>query len=251
MAGWAVDPRAGQAPGCAGYEERFWRAVDDDLDTPAALAVLHELEGDESLPPAARFASVAAFDHFLGLDLAAEVGQALPDGATELIAAREQARAAATSPPPTASATSWPPWGSRSPTPGPGPPGACAPCRPGGGLLAIQDLRILTDGGGPAGGGGREGGGHGQAAPPSRQRTAMSWSPWESSTAAVPPRTAGRATARPAADRRRRTVTGATAPPGRRRGRSARVADSAAASERDRRPSRASQRCAAARPGCG
>jgi cysteinyl-tRNA synthetase len=36
---------------------------------------------------------VAAFDRFLGLDLAAEVGQALPDGATELIAAREQARA--------------------------------------------------------------------------------------------------------------------------------------------------------------
>jgi cysteinyl-tRNA synthetase len=93
MAGWAADPRAGQAPGCAGYEERFWRAVHDDLDTPAALAVLHELEGDESLPPAARFTSVAAFDRFLGLDLAAEVGQALPDGAAELIAAREQARA--------------------------------------------------------------------------------------------------------------------------------------------------------------
>jgi cysteinyl-tRNA synthetase len=92
MAGWAADPRAGQGPGCAGYEERFWRAVHDDLDTPAALAVLHELEGDESLPPAARFTSVAAFDRFLGLDLAAEVGQALPDGATELIAAREQAR---------------------------------------------------------------------------------------------------------------------------------------------------------------
>ena len=36
--------------------------------------------------------SVAAFDRFLGLDLAAEVGQALPDGAAELIAAREQAR---------------------------------------------------------------------------------------------------------------------------------------------------------------
>jgi cysteinyl-tRNA synthetase len=93
MAGWARDPEDGQSPGCAGYEERFWRAVNDDLDTPTALAVLHELEGDESLPPAARFTSVAAFDRFLGLDLAAEVGQALPAGARALIDAREQARA--------------------------------------------------------------------------------------------------------------------------------------------------------------
>ena len=80
MAGWARDPRAGQAPGCAGYEERFWAAVHDDLDTPRALAVLAELEGDETLPPAARLTSVQAFDRFLGLDLAAQVGQRLPGG---------------------------------------------------------------------------------------------------------------------------------------------------------------------------
>jgi cysteinyl-tRNA synthetase len=92
MAGWARDPAAGQAPGCAGYEQRFWAAVDDDLDTPRALAVLAELEGDESLPPAARFTSLAAFDRFLGLDLDADVGQVLPAGAEGLIAAREQAR---------------------------------------------------------------------------------------------------------------------------------------------------------------
>jgi cysteinyl-tRNA synthetase len=94
MADWARAPGAGTAPGCAGYEQRFWAAVDDDLNTPTALAVLHELEGDDSLPPAARFTSFQAFDRFLGLDLAAEVGQALPAGAQELIAAREQARAA-------------------------------------------------------------------------------------------------------------------------------------------------------------
>jgi cysteinyl-tRNA synthetase len=96
VAGWARDPGPPTGPthGVARYEERFWAAVDDDLDTPTALAVLHELEGDESLPPAARFASVTAFDRFLGLDLAAEVGQTLPAGARELIADREQARAA-------------------------------------------------------------------------------------------------------------------------------------------------------------
>jgi cysteinyl-tRNA synthetase len=94
MAEWARDERAGQSPGCAGYEQRFWAAVRDDLDTPRALAVLAELEGDESLPPAARFTSVAAFDRLLGLDLAEAAGGALPAGAEELIARREQARAA-------------------------------------------------------------------------------------------------------------------------------------------------------------
>jgi cysteinyl-tRNA synthetase len=96
MAEWAraapVDRPA--AAGAHAYEQRFWEAVSDDLNTPRALAVLHELEGDESLPPAARFASVAAFDQFLGLDLAAEVGRALPAGAEGLIAERERARAA-------------------------------------------------------------------------------------------------------------------------------------------------------------
>jgi cysteinyl-tRNA synthetase len=96
VAGWARDPgpAASQPTGAGGYEERFWAAVDDDLDTPTALAVLHQLDGDETLAPAARLAAVKAFDRFLGLDLAAEVGQALPAGTEALIAAREQARAA-------------------------------------------------------------------------------------------------------------------------------------------------------------
>jgi cysteinyl-tRNA synthetase len=96
VASWASDPGSGDGPGTGtgGYEARFWAAVDDDLDTPTALAVLHELEGDESLPPAARLAAVQAFDRFLGLDLDAEVGRALPAGAEALIAERERARAA-------------------------------------------------------------------------------------------------------------------------------------------------------------
>jgi cysteinyl-tRNA synthetase len=96
MAAWARSPEAGggQGPGPGGHEGRFWAAVADDLDTPTALAVLHELEADESLAPAARFGCVQAFDRFLGLDLAAEVGQVLPPGAEALIADRERARAA-------------------------------------------------------------------------------------------------------------------------------------------------------------
>jgi cysteinyl-tRNA synthetase len=96
MASWAAEgpgDGAGVGAGPADHEAPFWRAVEDDLDTPQALAVLHRLEGDTSLPPATRFASFQSFDRFLGLDLDAAVGQALPDGARELIAAREQARA--------------------------------------------------------------------------------------------------------------------------------------------------------------
>jgi cysteinyl-tRNA synthetase len=93
MASWA-GAAGGQDPEAGGHAARFWAAVDDDLDTPTALAVLHELEGDESLAPAARFAAVQALDRFLGLDLDAEVGQALPAGAEALIAEREAARAA-------------------------------------------------------------------------------------------------------------------------------------------------------------
>ena len=95
MAAWAGSAGTpGREPGAAGYEERFWAAVDDDLDTPRALAVLAELEGDETVAPAARLASAQAFDRFLGLDLAAQVGQRLPAGAEGLIAERERARAA-------------------------------------------------------------------------------------------------------------------------------------------------------------
>ncbi len=90
MAEWARDPSA--APPARPYQERFQAAIDDDLDTPRALAVLNELEADEALPPAARFHTVAAFDRVLGLDLAGAAGAELPAGAEELISRRERAR---------------------------------------------------------------------------------------------------------------------------------------------------------------
>ena len=90
MAEWARDPSA--APPARPYQERFQAAIDDDLDTPRALAVLNELEADEALPPAASFHTVAAFDRVLGLDLAGAAGAELPAGAEELISRRERAR---------------------------------------------------------------------------------------------------------------------------------------------------------------
>jgi cysteinyl-tRNA synthetase len=99
---WARDPTVAAPEGPAPapdaaeaarpYQERFRAAVEDDLDTPRALVVLSELEADESLPPAARFQTVAAFDRVLGLDLTRVVEAELPPGAGELIERRERAR---------------------------------------------------------------------------------------------------------------------------------------------------------------
>ncbi len=88
----AVAPPAGATEAARPYRERFRAAIEDDLDTPRALAILNELEGDETLPPAARFHTVAAFDRVLGLDLARSVEAELPPGAEELIEQRERAR---------------------------------------------------------------------------------------------------------------------------------------------------------------
>jgi cysteinyl-tRNA synthetase len=88
----AGDPAPGVTEAARPYQERFRAAIEDDLDTPRALAVLNELEGDETVPPAARFHTVAAFDRVLGLDLASPGEDELPPGAEELIQRRERAR---------------------------------------------------------------------------------------------------------------------------------------------------------------
>jgi cysteinyl-tRNA synthetase len=93
MAEWAESP---SAPLSEGYVERAERALDDDLDTPAALRVLRELERDESLPPGARFESFLHLDHVLGLDLSIDIGRgrSLPAGAAGLLEQRARAREA-------------------------------------------------------------------------------------------------------------------------------------------------------------
>jgi hypothetical protein len=55
---------------------RLRAAWEDDLDLPAALGVLRELdeEGDGAVPPGARFESYAYADRLLGLELTREIG---------------------------------------------------------------------------------------------------------------------------------------------------------------------------------
>ncbi|MGC0419185.1 hypothetical protein [Embleya sp. AB8] len=50
-------------------------ALDDDLDTPAAIRLLVELARDRSVAPGARFEALAHVDRFLALDLSRDVGR--------------------------------------------------------------------------------------------------------------------------------------------------------------------------------
>ncbi len=96
MAGWAESP---SQPIAVAYRARVEAALNDDLDTPAALVALRGLERDPDVAPGAKFETFAAADRVLGLDLVAEVGRPpaevpLPSGAREALAARAAARTA-------------------------------------------------------------------------------------------------------------------------------------------------------------
>jgi cysteinyl-tRNA synthetase len=92
VADWERGPDGARAD----FAERFRAAIADDLDFPAAMALVSELLHSD-LAPGARAALLLDWDRVLGLDLgrapSAEVGE-LPPGAAERLAQREQARAA-------------------------------------------------------------------------------------------------------------------------------------------------------------
>jgi cysteinyl-tRNA synthetase len=93
VAEWASVP--GDAAASGEWDSRFRAAVADDLDTPAAMALVAELSRSTE-PPPARAALLGAWDAVLGLDLdrAPTIERRLPDGAAELLAERDRARAA-------------------------------------------------------------------------------------------------------------------------------------------------------------
>lgn len=96
VAAWSNDAYAlerGEAE-VARYEDRFRAAIADDLDIPAAMALIAELIHSD-VATGAKASLLSSWDNVLGLDLdraAAEV--LLPDGASVLLDAREKARAA-------------------------------------------------------------------------------------------------------------------------------------------------------------
>ncbi len=99
VAEWA---ESASKPMCAEYVARIVESLDDDLDTPAALVALRELERDSELPPGSKFETFAYVDRVLGLDLARDVGgsgkasaaTSLPNGARKLLDERAAARSA-------------------------------------------------------------------------------------------------------------------------------------------------------------
>jgi cysteinyl-tRNA synthetase len=96
MADWSSDSRPAIAAESEveRFETRFRAAIADDLDLPAAMALLAELPRSH-VPPGARASLMRSWDGVLGLDLdRAQVRFSLPDGASALLEARERARTA-------------------------------------------------------------------------------------------------------------------------------------------------------------
>ncbi|PZG42133.1 cysteine--tRNA ligase [Spongiactinospora gelatinilytica] len=96
VAQWA---ESASRPMSAGYVSRAQEAIDDDLDLPAALRIMRDLERDEGEPPGAKFEAFLHLDHILALDLSADIGKVpaappLPGGAAELLRQRALAREA-------------------------------------------------------------------------------------------------------------------------------------------------------------
>jgi cysteinyl-tRNA synthetase len=92
LADWSGDHRTvdQRAPG---LEERFSSAIADDLDFPAAMALVAELS-HSPVAPGAKAALLRSWDRVLGLDLdRATPSRDLPTGASELLEARAKARA--------------------------------------------------------------------------------------------------------------------------------------------------------------
>jgi cysteinyl-tRNA synthetase len=78
----------------ADYDRRFRAALADDLDLPAAMALVAELMRSD-VAPAAKATLLLDWDRVLGLDLDRRPGGGrLPPGAADLLAARERARKA-------------------------------------------------------------------------------------------------------------------------------------------------------------
>jgi cysteinyl-tRNA synthetase len=92
VAGWAESP---SKPMCADYSTELREAFEDDLDTPRAVQVLRRLEKEE-LPAGSKLETFLWADHYLGLDLARDIGKApaaLPAAAQALLDERAAARA--------------------------------------------------------------------------------------------------------------------------------------------------------------
>lgn len=78
--------------GCAQYEQDFFAALGDDLDTPEALAVLWKMTKDDTQPTASRHKTLLLMDEVLGLGLGEVKKVGLTGEQKELLNKREKLR---------------------------------------------------------------------------------------------------------------------------------------------------------------
>jgi cysteinyl-tRNA synthetase len=92
VAAWANEP---SRPMDTDRWSAIRSAFADDLDTPLALAILHQLENDASVSDGSKCETFLRADHLLGLDLARNIGAApdVPPAIQRLSDERQAARA--------------------------------------------------------------------------------------------------------------------------------------------------------------
>jgi cysteinyl-tRNA synthetase len=93
---WLNDSQSGggTADEADHFETRFRAAIADDLDLPAAMALVAELVRS-AVAPGVKASLLLSWDRVLGLDLhRSSPKTSLPDGASSLLETRERARAA-------------------------------------------------------------------------------------------------------------------------------------------------------------
>jgi len=75
------------------WQEKFKKALNDDLNTPQALAIVAELLKDEKLSAPQKLATILDFDKVLGLNFAKILKKEIPDKVKKMAQLREKARA--------------------------------------------------------------------------------------------------------------------------------------------------------------
>lgn len=78
--------------GCKEYEDKFFKAINDDLNIPQALAVVWELVKDSNFSPADKKQSLLKFDEVLGLGFNKLKQEKIPDDVMKLAQNRQRAR---------------------------------------------------------------------------------------------------------------------------------------------------------------
>ena len=87
-----LDDKAKDESAKKSYHEKFMKEVNDDLNTPKALAVLNELISDDKLSKKSKQELIADFDEILGLDLLKQEKLDVPKEVQDLVDKREKAR---------------------------------------------------------------------------------------------------------------------------------------------------------------